>query len=386
MTVLWLNKRNWRHPGPIVNMAVHNAHSFASIGTESHFVAGTGEASDTDTDLRDFYGLEPSPRFHVHRVPLARRGPKATSSLPVFLHARRRALDLARSGQVAVFCRDSSFLPFLALLCRHPRIRGFYELHDYYVDHSWRGGRVPFGHHREQWLERLFLPRISGIVCITSGQKELYQKHFPRLPAIARNLGTKPFPPADAESRRRARTVFYVGHMSGSKGVAFLLEAATALAHRGIRTEFWGGYEKDTARIRAHAEKEGIPSMIRAESFRPPAELHLALAERGGLGVVMLANTFYNRHLTCPVKALDYLSHGMPALGTPLPCVQEVLGPAGHYLTEGDAAAFVEAATALFDDPAAYARACAAAQARATEITWQERARALLAFAQSLQD
>jgi len=386
MTVVWLNKRNWRHPGPIVNMAVHNAHSFTTAGVESHFVVGAGDESDTSADLRGFYGLQPAPEFHVHRVPLGRRGAKSTTSLPVFLQARRLALDLARSDDVAVFCRDSSFLPFLALLCRHPRIRGFYELHDFYADHSWREGKIPFGHHREKWLEHFFLPRISGLVCITSEQQKLYQSIFPNMPSLARSLGTKPFAETDPETRRRARTVFYVGHMSGAKGVSFLLEAAASLARRGIRTEFCGGYEKNAVRIRAHAEKEGIASMVRAEAFRPPAELHQALAERGSLGVVMLADTFYNRHLTCPVKALDYLSHGMPALGTPLPSVTEVLGPSGHYLEEGNVPAFVEAASALLDDPAAYARACAAARTRAAELTWTRRAEALLAFAQSLQD
>ena len=70
MTIVWINKRNWKHPGPIVNMSVHNAHSFASIGLESHLCLGAGDApSDTDSDLRDFYALEPLPNFSVHRVP-----------------------------------------------------------------------------------------------------------------------------------------------------------------------------------------------------------------------------------------------------------------------------------------------------------------------------
>jgi glycosyltransferase involved in cell wall biosynthesis len=123
--------------------------------------------------------------------------------------------------------------------------------------------------------------------------------------------------------------------------------------------------------------------MIDALPFRPPSELNAALAARGSLGVVMLADTYYNRHLTCPVKALDYLSHGIPALGTDIPSVREVLDDAGHYVAEGDTTAFVQAALRLLDDPQAYAEAVRRAQQRAAQITWQERARALVRFARA---
>jgi hypothetical protein len=62
--ILWINKRNWKHPGPIVNMSVHNAFSFASIGLDSHLCLGAGDApSDTNLDLRDFYPPEPISNF-----------------------------------------------------------------------------------------------------------------------------------------------------------------------------------------------------------------------------------------------------------------------------------------------------------------------------------
>lgn len=384
MISLWLNKRNWRHVGPIVNMGVHNAHSFSTLGMESHFVVGAGDPSDTDNDLRSFYGLDPSPCLHIHRRSRANHPSLTSASLPVFLHAFRCARRLALKDRVAVFTRDTGFLPFLMLLCRHPRIRGFYEAHDLYADYSWRQGKVSLRRHRDKWMERLFLPFISGIVCITHEQEKLYRQIFPRVPTVACSLGTKPFPGSDCESRRLARTLFYVGHINNNKGIPFLLKSTTALARNGIRTEFWGGYERDALRIRKHAENEGISSMVRAEAFRPPVELHQALAARGSLGVVLLSDTFYNRNLTCPVKALDYLSHGIPAFGTPLPSVKEVLGSSGHYLEGEDVDRFVSRATELLDDPVAYAAACAASRSRAAELSWTERARRLAAFAGAL--
>ena len=383
MTIVWINKRNWQHPGPIVNMSVHNAHSFASIGLASHLVVGAGPAgTDTEQDLRDFYALEPLPNFTVHRVP--RKGGLLTSeSTSIFRAGAKLVRELAAKGPVAVFTREIGLLARLAWMCRGTQVRAFYELHDFYADLSWRGKKHPLKEWRKHWMEKLLLSRISGLVCITREMEKRYQQVFPKQATIALPLGTDALPATDVEARRKSRTVFYVGHMHGPKGVSFLQNAAIKLAGHGVRTEFWGGYEKDAVRIRKAAETQGLGQWIEAVPFQPPAALQAAMASRASLGVVMLADTYYNRYLTCPVKALDYLSHGVPALGTDIPSVREVLDDAGTYLPEGDQDAFVSAALRLLDDPAAYADAAARTRARAAQITWQERAKALTEFARS---
>jgi glycosyltransferase involved in cell wall biosynthesis len=232
-------------------------------------------------------------------------------------------------------------------------------------------------------LERLFLPRISGLVCITHEMEKLYQQIFPKSATIARPLGTKSLPVTDPEVKRTARTMVYVGHMHGPKGVTFLQQAAFKLAEHGVRTEFWGGYEKDAKRITQAAEEQGLSEWVHAVPFQPPTMMHAALAERASLGVVMLADTYYNRYLTCPVKALDYLTHGIPALGTDIPSVREVLGAAGHYVPENDVESFANEALRLLDDPQTYAEAVGRTRERSAEITWQQRAKALADFARS---
>lgn len=382
MIIVWINKRNWRQPGPIVNMGVHNAHSFASIGLESHFFVGAGEPSDTAEDLRSFYALEPLPNFTVHRVP-RKKGLLSSASGSVYSSAIRLIRELAKKDDVAVFTRECGFLPKLAWLCRHPRICGFYELHDLYADLSWKGYKPPAREVREKWLERLFLPRISGLVCITQEMEKLYRKIFPKAATIALPLGTKTLPVTDPEKKRLSRTLVYVGHMHGPKGVSFLQEAACKLAIHGVRTEFWGGYEKEARQMTQATAEKGLSEWIHAVPFQPPTMMHAALAERASLGVVMLADTYYNRYLTCPVKALDYLTHGIPALGTDIASVREVLGSAGIYLPENDVERFVGEALRLLDDPTAYAHAVERTRARSAEITWQERARSLAEFAHS---
>jgi len=381
LRVVWVTKGKWRSSGPIVNVGVHNAHSFAAIGVKSDFFVSTGSDTETAQDLTNFYSLDSAPELSIHRVQRAKSW-GVDESAPIYREAREHILKLSQKGPVAVFTRESGFLMSLVKLSRRHNIRGFYELHDLYADLSYHQRSVPFSFHRRKWLEKLLLPRVSGLVCITRDQEKIYQGLFPKTPTIYAPLGTKPFPERDIEARRHARTVFYVGHMHGIKGVAFLRKASFALAQAGIRTEFWGGGEKDSRPIIEAAREAGLQDWISAVPFQPPAKMHQALAERASLGVVMLSDTYYNRHLTCPVKALDYLSHGIPSLGTDLPSVRDILADAGHYISEGDTDAFVARASSLLDDPAAYADAVAKSRARCAEITWQKRAEALHQFAE----
>jgi len=381
MIIVWVNKRNWKNPGPIVNVAVHNAHSFASIGLEAHFVVGQGKPSDTVDDLRTFYGLEPAPDFHIHRVLRDEKKLLSSASTSVFRQARKLIETLVVRDEVAVFTRESGFLPTLWRLKLNPRIRAYYELHDFYADFSWRDNKFRLKDRREQVLEHLFLPRIDGLVCITPEQGALYRKVFPRARIIALSLGTKPQEPQDPEQRRAQRTLVYVGHMHGSKGVSFLSRAAASLGSRGIRTLFLGGYQDNADKITTHARERGVGDMVEVRAFLPPVEMHRLLATRASLGVVMLADTYYNRNLTCPVKALDYLSHGIPTLGTEVPSVRAVMGDACVYLPADDLPKFILAVEALLDSPTDYAAAVGKTRQRAGELTWQNRARSLVDFA-----
>ncbi len=382
MIVLWVNKRNWKTAGPIVNMAVWNAASFARIGLESHLCIGAGPASSTQADLRDFYDLSPLDRLHVHRVPRAQMG-NATSSLSVFYHAHKLAKGLARRDRLLICTRECGFLPFLARLCRDPRITGLYELHDLYADLSWVAHKK-INHYREHLLEHLFLPRISGLICITRAQQRFYRRIFPQIPSIAFPLGTRPFPPADWEARRKRRTVMYVGRLHGEKGIDFLLSAAPGLAARRIRLLIWGGFAKTADAMNQKVRQMGLSDRVCFVPFQAPRAMHQALQEQASLGVVMLENGFYNRYLTCPVKALDYLSHGLPSLGSDIPSVREVLADAGTYLAEPTPHAFIQKAEALLNAGALYRKTAEQTLSRARAISWPKRARAISRFASQL--
>jgi len=381
MIIVWVNKRDWKTPGPIVNMALYNAGSFAQLGYDTHLCIGAGQASDTRSDLENFYGITPMKNFFVHRVPRYRLG-GSTYSISVFFYAYRLIKQLVQKDSVAVFTRESGFLFFLSRLCkRYENVRGFYELHDLYADLSWVTEKKS-GHYREWAYEHLLLPRISGIICITKAQQKRYKDLFPDVPSCAFPLGTKPMPSyASSEEKRKRRTLMYVGHMHGDKGVDFLLEAARRLSGENVRIVFWGGKANMLPHLKKRAEDLGVNNHVKFVAFQPPEQMHRAMALEASLGVVMLKDTYYNRYLTCPVKALDYLSHGIPAVGSNIPSVNEVLKDAGTYVPPDHMDSFIDAVLGLLNNPERYAEMSQRSAKRAEEISWQMRAKTLSEFA-----
>jgi glycosyltransferase involved in cell wall biosynthesis len=182
---------------------------------------------------------------------------------------------------------------------------------------------------------------------------------------------------ASAEEKRNRRTLMYVGHIHAGKGVDFLLSAARLLAKKNVRILFYGGEPRQVPEYEFRAAAMGIAEHVAFIPFKAPVEMHRAMAREASLGMVMLKDTFYNHHLTCPVKALDYLSHGIPAVGSDIPSVHEVLGDAGTYVPPERLEGFVGAVIGLLDDSGRYETMVTQSILRSREISWPLRARIL---------
>jgi glycosyltransferase involved in cell wall biosynthesis len=111
-----------------------------------------------------------------------------------------------------------------------------------------------------------------------------------------------------------------------------------------------------------------------------PRKLHRYLADEVSVGVVPLRDTFYNRYLTCPVKALDFLSHHLPIIATDLPSTNEILGEAGAFIPPDDDHRLVAAAAEILDSAERYRELSAASAHRAKALEWANRAKLIEAW------
>lgn len=383
MIFVWVNKRNWCYPGPIVNVGVHNAHSLAQLGYETHLCLGEGDVSDTEQDLKEVYDLTSLPHLQIHRIKKRRIG-KTALSLSVFQEAEKLIKTLCLRDQVVVISRDAVFLPFLAKLRRRLSIIGLYEAHDFYADLFWRTDSLSFQDYKQELIEKLFIPQISGVISITKPQQELYQRQFSHVPTCYLPLGTKPQELGDIEARRLLRKVVYVGHLDRAKGVTDLVKLAVALGQREIKTVLWGGSPEQIQRFQNLIHGVGATQEIEYVGFRPFKELYGALKREVSLGLVPLQDTFYNRYLTCPAKALDYISHGLPVIASDLTGIRALLEESASYFNAEQPTALAEKCEKLLSSPEEYEAASRLAYERAVSLAWPQRAQQLVAFVETL--
>lgn len=383
MHVVWITKSEWRKPGPIVYMGLLNAASFAQSGTNADFYVGAGEPSDTTSDLSEFYGVDADDALVVRRIAAdASRGTRS-----VYRAACDGVASLASTRKrVLVLTREIGVLPALLRIRRRhrDRVAVIHEAHDFYatIDHL---PARSVSAYRRMWAERSLLPKIDGLLCITEFQRALYQEHFSRLPIMAWPLGcTAQDGEVDPEARRRLRRVVYLGHPHQTKGLDLILDIAARLRDAGVQFEILGGSSHKGERLDSTIRAAGVATHVRATPFLSPAAMHTRLRRELSVGLVPLEDTFYNRYLTCPVKALDCLAHGIPIVASDLPSVRAVAGSAAAYCPPGDADAFARRILDLLDDERAYAAAFRSSRARAAELSWCHRAQAIASFGETL--
>lgn len=155
--------------------------------------------------------------------------------------------------------------------------------------------------------------------------------------------------------------VLYVGRLIAHKGVEHLLDAL-ALVPPAARGTLWiAGDGPERATLEARAQDRGIDARF------------LGFVDRAGLAqlyararVIVLPST---EGEGLPNALLEAMAHGVPAIATALPGVDELVRDGGRVVAPGDPAALAAALTELAE-PVAHAQAARAARVRAEQFSW----------------
>lgn len=374
MRVVWINKSNWKKPGPIVYMGLLNALAFAELKIATDYFVGYGDESDTKQDLAEFYGLDFSPFLTIYRIQES-----ASAKREVYKQALLKINHYLNNGdKVVALTRELGALSKLVKLKKkNTDLQVIYESHDYYLTRTHQP-KQGFSAIRRQWAERFLIPKADALICLTEHQRALYQQQLTQFRILAAPLGCLNFPEQDAEKRRKKRNVVYIGHLHSYKGSELIFEIAKALKSKNISLACYGGHEPQVKKLRLKAQQYGLDDVLKFEAFVSPAQLHRILAHDVSIGLVPLQDTFYSRYLTCPVKALDFLSHGLPIVASELPSLREVMQDAGSYCCSSDATQFSQAIEVLLENNLSYKTASQNSYQRNTKLQWRLRAKKIL--------
>jgi glycosyltransferase involved in cell wall biosynthesis len=186
-------------------------------------------------------------------------------------------------------------------------------------------------------------------------------------------------PPPSGELR-----VVYHGGLAHRFGVETLVRAVALLRERGeqIVLDVYGSDAGAAARLAATAATVA-PSGVRIAP-RPTAvgEIPARLAA-AHLGVVPTLRDGFTKMLL-PVKLLEYVHMGLPAIASRLPVIECYFGERVTYAEPGDPASIATAIEAVRDDPEAARKRAEMASDRLAELEWRRQREGYLALVDEL--
>jgi glycosyltransferase involved in cell wall biosynthesis len=186
-------------------------------------------------------------------------------------------------------------------------------------------------------------------------------------------------PPAEGPLR-----VIYHGGLADRFGAETLVRAVAGLRADGrpIELDIYGSDAEAAARLAAIAAPLAADG-IRIAPRPTPVEQIPARLEAAHIGVVPTLRDDFTE-LLLPVKLLEYVHMGMPAIASALPTIERYFDDDVLYAEPGDPDSIAAAIEAVRADPAAAAARAARASERLRQIEWSRQRRGYLEMVDGL--
>ena len=236
----------------------------------------------------------------------------------------KKAVDLIKSNNVkdkVILTRTIGFLPYLIRLKKKFGHKVYYETHDFFYDLKLRNDIVKHKKVRQFILERLYLKKVDGLVCVSKKQKEIYKKHL--------NVPIKTIPCGMdnkiIECKDEKEKVFaYIGSLEKRKGIENIV-ALVKMLPKEYRVLIIGGKnQEELENFSRKLKEEKIFDRVEITGWLTKYEIHKRL-KRVKIGVVPLTDNFFNRYLTSPLKIYDFMSCKIPVIASDLPSVLDFI-------------------------------------------------------------
>lgn len=186
-------------------------------------------------------------------------------------------------------------------------------------------------------------------------------------------------PPSDGPLR-----VMYHGGLAERFGAETLVRAVARLRADGrpVELDVYGSDTEAAAQLAAFADPLAAEG-IRIAPKPTPVEQIPARLEAAHIGVVPTLRDDFTE-LLLPVKLLEYVHMGMPAIASRLPTIERYFGDDVLYAEPGDPDSIAAAIEAVRADPTAAAERAGRASVRLEQIEWSRQRRGYLEMVDGL--
>lgn len=325
--IVYVHTGVWPTPSPSIIFVTGTAYGLASR-EPSMLVVRNGSPEPTGDLFRSITGTGIPEQLEIVRTG-SDIFPKIPGHSAFFRKTMRLIKSLKKKDEVrAVITRNIGFLPYLAHIRAWYKIPCYFETHDFYGDLSLRTDlKKSPGMYKKHLFEKVFLPRLDGIICLTETQQEFFNKRYPSVRSTVARTGLMVSPKKDI---RREKQVCYIGSLDAHKGLATALSALSLTENKDLNLLVIGG--KDEHEIREFmrlASLIGVENRVRVTKWVHHSDIG-HLIDTCIAGLVPLSNTPFNRYFTSPLKILDYFAHSLPVIASDMPSVREYVEDFKH--------------------------------------------------------
>ena len=305
---------------PSVNFVFYNALSIAEKGQEINLYVRSGSSQPIRPYLEDRFNTIIPENLKI------RTFKRQKFSIFFYLFC---ILNLSRNkSQQLIITRTLGFLPYLVTL-KKSNWKVYFETHDFYTDLKVRTDLNSNRLARKQKLEKLFLKKLDGIICLSNVQKQVFRKYYPHQSINVFHTGLiirdKKKPTIDQ------KYLVYVGSLDALKGISNIFKLSEYL-DESIKIKIIGGKSKaEIAKVESQITQKRLDNKLEITGWLDKKELH-HLLQNAQAGLLPLMDNFFNRYLTVPLKLLDYYSFNLPVFATKLPSLEEFIANANTGL------------------------------------------------------
>ncbi len=280
----------------------------------------------------------------------------------------------------AIVSRGCTSLPWLVKISKTHNVQAWYEPHNFFGNLAVRDDLAGKKRKRHSRIEKKYLPRVTGLICLLNEQKQLFEKQYPGIRTVVAHGGIREVAYSDGNVRR---SIACIGSLDRHKGIDLLIRAAAKSRCRPPVIIIGGKSDKEIEAFRAFASSLGYGDKTSVTGWVKKAELRRLLAGIR-VGVLPLTDTFFNRHLTTPLKLFDFFGSGVPVIASDLPSLRELVqeNETGVFFPPGDVDRLAGRIDELFSDEKRCEKMVPKVVSAAEKLLWSVRARKILSAVQ----
>lgn len=353
------------------------------------YIGGTHDP-DPNLTLKNKYGITPMDTFHLHVVPKSFIKKLSKFAIRLYIKAFFDILRKAKKKKpLIVISRNTNFLPFMWLITRLTNAHVFFESHGFHnrakSERKWFG-IVPNVKMLQPWLyEKTFLPKISGVFCMTQRQSRLYKAIFPGISSIALPLGSPEITATESEQKNpEHKNLVYCGRYVGNIDADTMLSALSMCKGKGVQLTWFGLKDNQMQELQERASIAGVSDCFFPKGWIAHGELRKRLPMEFDIGLATYKYDYTSAVLVCPTKIFDYYAAGLPVIGSNISTVKDILrhGQEGLIYKTGDPESLARCIEQLVGNSELYDKSKKNALTAARYYSWGNRAERFLAFAE----